>query len=238
MPVFLIGHINKDGNIAGVDADLARETLERLGCRARFVHMPWARALIELERGKLDVLPGAFRSPLRAQFAYFSLPLPQSANVLYLSPAAARQYRPTSLEQLAGTGFRLGVQIGVSYGESYERFKARPGVGANLVPITLRCSAWKMIELGRIDGMIADQASAAAELRQLGLDQVIVDSKVTVSTETAMFAFSKASTTPEFVASFNKALGTLIDTGRHRKLRERYHRPGVDKNVCGSAPPQ
>ncbi len=226
----------KDGNIVGVDADLARAALRLSGCRANFVQMPWARALIELERGKLDVLPGAFRSPEREHFAHFSIPLPQSANVLYLSAAAAKKYHPATLEELAGTPFRLGVQIGVAYGDSFLRFKTRPGALANLVPITLRCNGWKMVELGRIDGMIADEASAAAELKQLQLDNVVLPSRVTVSTDTAMFAFSKATSTADFVARFNKALATLTDNGQYRKLRERYLRQGGLQNACMGQP--
>ena len=224
----------KDGTIAGLDADLVREALGHVGCRPKFVYLPWVRALIELERGKLDILPGAFRSAQRERFAHFSIPLPQSANVLYLGSVAFKKYHPATLEELAGTPFRLGVQLGVAYGDSFDRFKAIQGARANLVPITLRCSAWRMMELGRIDGMIADEASAAAELGQLGLDQLVQPSKVTVSTETAMFAFSRATTDLEFVAGFNKALRAIIANGHYRALRERYLVKGAAQNACAA----
>jgi polar amino acid transport system substrate-binding protein len=211
-----------DGQIGGFDADLAREVLRRTGCAIKFVNMPWARALVELESGNLDVLPGTFHSQKRARYAHFSIPIQQTPNVLFLSPAAATKYQPATLAELGGTPFRLGVQIGVSYGEHFEALKATPAFHDNLVPVTLRRNAWRMMQMGRIDGMIADEASAAVELRQLGLEQILLPSNIVVPTDPVMFAFSKASVQPAFVAAFNKQLQDMITSGQYRKLRERY----------------
>ena len=210
-----------DGQIVGLDADLARAVLQRMGCHARFVNMPWARALVELETGRLDILPGTLRSAARERFAHFSDPLPTAPNVLYLSPAAARTYRPSTLGELAGTGFRLGVQIGVSYGAVVDALKATR-FKDNLVPVTLRRNAWRMMEMGRIDGMIADEASANVELRQLGLEKILLPSRVMVATAPVTFAFSKTSIEPGFVTLFSKHVSEMRDDGSYRALRERY----------------
>ncbi|MES3025218.1 MAG: transporter substrate-binding domain-containing protein [Pseudomonadota bacterium] len=222
-----------NGRISGFDADLAREALGRVGCKAEFVEMPWARALVELEAGRLDVLPSSFRSEQRERFAYFSIPTLQSPNVLYLGRGVAAKYHFKRLEDLVGTDFKLGVQIGVSYGEKFDVLKANPRFNDNLFPITLRRSAWKIMSLGRIDGLIADQASAELELRQLGLDKVLLPSRVVVSTNTAMFAFSKKTTSPKFLDSFNKALEGMIADGNYRKIRARYLRCTADVTVLG-----
>lgn len=211
-----------DGHIGGFDADVVREVLRRAGCEARFVNMPWARALVELEAGRLDVLPGTFRSGERERYAHFSIALQQTPNVLYLSPSAAAKYRPATLEELAGTPFRLGVQLGVSYGEHFELLRAKPAFHGNLVPVTLRRNAWRMMQMGRIDGMIADEASASVELRQLGLEKVVLPSKIVVPTDPVMFAFSKASVPASFVGAFDKELQAMMSDGQYRKVRERY----------------
>ena len=211
-----------DGSVAGVDADIAREALLGLGCQTKFVHMPWARALVELEAGRLDVLPSAFRSAQRERFAHFSAPRQHSPNVLYLSAAGARKYRVTALEDLIGTEFRLGVQIGVSYGERFEVLKVNPGFRARLVPVTLRRNAWQMMRLERLDGLIADRATAMIELQQLGMANLFRASPVIVSTTAAGFAFSKASTAPEFVGMFNRELAKMIASGKVRAINQRY----------------
>jgi polar amino acid transport system substrate-binding protein len=222
-----------DGEISGFNADLAREALRRAGCEARFVEMPWARALAELESGRLDILPGSFRTAQRETYAYFSIPALQSPNVLYLGPQARAGYRLTRLDDMVGTRFRLGVQIGVSYGDKFDTLKANPRFKDNQVPVTLRRNAWKMMELGRIDGMIADEATANLELAQMGLAGKLTPSSVVVSNNTAMVAFSKRTSSPQFVAAFNKALQSMLADGEYRKIRERYLRCPSDIKVLG-----
>jgi polar amino acid transport system substrate-binding protein len=222
-----------DGHITGFDADLTREVLRRTGCDAVFVEMPWARALAELESGRLDILPGSFRNPQREAFAYFSIPSLQSPNLLFVGPGAWTRYRMTKLDDMVGTGFRLGVQIGVSYGDKFETLKSNPHFKDNMVKVTMRRYAWKMMERGRIDGMIADEASAALELKQLGLEHMLRPSGVVVSTNTAMVAFSKRTITPQFVAAFNAALESMFRDGEYRRIRARYLRCSAGLKVLG-----
>jgi polar amino acid transport system substrate-binding protein len=222
-----------NGEVAGFDADLMRAILKRTGCSAVFVEMPWARALVELKSGRLDVLSGTFPSAEREAFAHFSIPSFQSPNVLYLGANVHSRYRLSKLEDLIGTPFKLGVQIGVSYGDNFEALKANPLFRDNQVPVTLRRNAWKMMELGRIDGMIADEASAQLELRQLGLEGVLKPSGVTVSSNTSSVAFSKRSVSAQFVESFNKALQAMIADGEYRRIRDHYLRCPEDIKVLG-----
>ncbi len=211
-----------DGEIQGFNADLARAALQQLGCEARYVEMPWARALLELERGRLDILPGTLRKPEREGFAYFSRPYNRSPNVLFMGKAAADKYRIKQLSDLLGTDFRLGAQIGVSYGESYDALVKTPEFMARLSPITLRRSAWQMIDLNRIDGLIADEVTGLLELRQLGLSDAIAKTRVVVSGDPARFAFSKKTVNPDFVDRFNQALNAMLADGRYKQIGERY----------------
>lgn len=222
-----------DGTISGFQVELIRETFKRMGCRPRFVNMPWARALVELESGRLDVLPGIFRNREREAFAYFSIPAVQSPNVLYIAPAAQAKYHLTKLDDILGTPFRLGVQIGVSYGVEFELLKADRRFQNNYVPVTMRRAAWKMMEIGRIDGIIADEASARFELGQLGLDQSLARNMLVVSTTTAMFGFSKRSTAPHFVKAFNRALESTLADGKYRAMRDRHLRCPARIKVLG-----
>jgi polar amino acid transport system substrate-binding protein len=211
-----------NGEVRGFNADLAREALQRVGCVARFVEMPWARALVELEAGRLDVLPGALRKPEREKFAYFSRPVNRSPNVLFIRKAAEAKYSLQKLGDVIGTDFRLGAQIGVTYGGDFEALSKRPEFTARITQLTARKSAWKMMEIGRLDGVIADEVTALAELQQLGLSRDIVKSGVVVATEPAAFALSKQSNTAEFVKAFDTSLGTILKDGKYKEIRELY----------------
>lgn len=210
------------GEIQGFYAELARVTLQQMGCEPKFVEMPWARALLELEKGRLDILPGALHKPEREAFAYFSRPVNRSPNVLFMGKEAAEKYRVTQLSDLIGTDFRLGIQINVSYGASFDALLGDPAFKARLTSVPLRRNAWQMISMNRIDGLIADEMSGLMELQQLGLSQDIAKTRVMVSGGPAMFVFSKQSNRPDVVQKFNKAFNMLLADGRYKQIAERY----------------
>ncbi len=211
-----------DGQVQGLNVEIARTALKQMGCEANFVEMPWARALIELEQGRLDILPGALRKPEREVYAIFSRPINRSPNVLFMSKAAAGKYPVRQLSDLLGTDFRLGAQIDVSYGPSYDALLMSPEFRSHLSPLTARLGAWKMIERDRIDGLIADEVSGLLELQQLGLTDVIAKTRVVISFEPAMFAFSNKTNSLEFVNAFNSAFGAMLADGRYREIAQRY----------------
>lgn len=210
------------GEIRGFDADLVRNVLERMQCTARFVEMPWARALLELEGGRLDILPGALRTPQREQFAHFSVPVNRSPNVLFISQSAAQRFRLNKLADIAATDFRLGAQIDVFYGEDYATQMKNPAFSKRVDTLTSRRSAWMMMELDRIDGLIADEVSALTELQQLGLSDRVKKTDIIISTEPATIAFSKRTIRSDFVQRFNAGFAEALADGSYKTIRERY----------------
>jgi len=211
-----------DGEIKGLDIEIARMAMKQMGCEVNFVEMPWARALVELEQGRLDVLPGALLKPEREVFAYFSRPINRSPNVLFMGKSAAEKYSIKQLSDLLRTNFRLATQIDVSYGTSYDALLKDPEFKSRLSPLTNRLGAWKMIERDRIDGLIADEVSGLLELQRLGLTDAVAKTRVVVSAEPAMFAFSKKTNNLQFVTAFNNIFGTMLADGRYKEIAQRY----------------
>jgi polar amino acid transport system substrate-binding protein len=211
-----------DGNPIGLNVDVLQEALGRVGCKVRWVELPWARALAALEGGQLDLLPGALKTPERQRFAYFSRALNRSPNVLFIAQTAVDKYPVRKLADLIGTDFRLGMQLGVAYGPEYEALQSNPAFVARLSSVTLRRNAWNMIALGRLDGMIADETTGLVELQQLGLLKTVVKTGLVVSGQPAHVAISQRTSTPEFVQLLDRAIGSMFDDGSFRQIRERY----------------
>lgn len=211
-----------DGEIRGLNIDIARTALRQMGCEAQFVEMPWARALVELEQGRLDILPGALRKPEREVFAYFSRPINRSPNVLFIGKAAAKKYRINKLSDLLGTDFRLAAQIDVSYGADYDALLKSPEFKANLSPLTMRLGAWKMLERDRIDGIIADEVTGLLELQRLGMANIVSKKRVIVSEEPAAYAFGKKTNSPDFVKAFDNTFNAMLADGRYKEIAQRH----------------
>lgn len=212
-----------DGSIVGIDVDINRAALERLGCQATLRKLPWARALKELELGRLDILPGAFRRPEREVYAHFAgAVLPPSRNILFMQRHAHVRWPISRLLELQQTPFRLGAQIGVYYGADYQQLISNPLFAARMALVTNRANLWRMVEKGRIDGVIANEHSGVYEIHQLGLDEQITATAVVVSTDAAEVAFSKRSNEMDFVQAYADALRALVADGSYQRIVQRY----------------
>ena len=211
-----------DGEIEGINVDAVREALRRMGCSVRLLEMPWARALAELEAGRLDILPGALQSLERERFARFSVPGPQSPNMLFTLVDAGRQPAPKQLSDLRGRSFRLGVQIGVSYGPEYEALMRDAAFARQVQQVSQRRSLWMMLDAGRLDGVLADEMTGRLEISQLGLQQRIRKTGVTVIHAPAAVAFSRTSVPQDFVERYNRTQEAMQQDGSLKAIWLKY----------------
>ena len=215
-----------DGNVVGIDVELHSAALVRMGCRVTLRRLPWARALRELEQGRLDILPGAFRRPEREVYAHFSgTVLPPSRNILFMHQQALQRWPVSQLLDLKQTSFRLGAQIGVFYGPDYRLLMSDPVYAARVSMLASRASLWQMIDKGRIDGAIANERTGAYEISQLGLSERIKATAVVVSTHAAEVAFSKRTNDMDFVRAYAEVLRILVADGSYQQIVQRYATP-------------
>jgi len=210
------------GAIGGVQLDINLEALRRMGCNARLVEMPFARALVELEHGELDVLAGAFRRPEREVYAWFSAPVLHSRNMLYIRRADAARWSFKRLLELQGSPFRLGAQIGVVYGPDYATLMRDSDYARGVTKVSSRHGLWQMLERGRIDGLIADELTAEFELASLKLSDKLLKTQVVVSDEPAPTAFSMRSTDPGFVERYNSTIEAMRRDGTLQRIVQSY----------------
>jgi len=211
------------GRIVGLQAELTEQTLQRLGCKVAWVELPWARALVELEAGRLDVLPGALRRPERDAYARWVEQHVAVANRLFVRAGGEADLNgATRLQQAWRPGVKLGVQIGVVYGPDYAELLGNPAFRAALTQVSARRSLWQMLDIGRIDGVLASEATARWELGELGLQGRIVPTAVVISHEPAQIMFSKRSVDAATVQRYRAAAEALEKDGTQARIVRRY----------------
>lgn len=210
-----------DGQVHGIHPDLTREALLRMKCTPQFVKLPWARAVQELRAGRLDLLPNAARTPEREEFAYFSRTLNRSRNVLFVRRNAVTAASLRKLADLMGTQFRLGVQLGATYGDEYELLIHEPRFIERLTQIVALKSGWEMMQKDRLDGQLADELTGQTQLKEMGLEDLIVVSAVVTSSGGDAVAFSKQTSDKAFVARFNQALESMMADGTYARLMQK-----------------
>lgn len=215
-----------DGRVVGLTSELVEATLARMGCRVVWVELPWARALVELQAGRLDVLPGALRRPEREAYAHFAEQHVLVPNRLYVRASQRADFgTETTLREVLRPELRLGVQIGVVYGPEFAELMADAGFRAQLTQVPVRASLWQMLAIGRVDGVLASEASARWELAQLGLAARIVPTAVVLSHEAAQVMFSKRSVDATLVQRYRQAHEALEKEGLVARVMRRYLEP-------------
>jgi len=209
--------------VIGIDVDLAREAMGRLGCSLSLEKLPWARALRELRDGRVDMLSGAYRTPERELYAHYSnvvgLVFP---NILFVRRSDEATFDSNGLRELLESDFRLGAQINVSYSDEYSALVQNPNYVKNIQYLSSRESLWKMLARNRVDGVVASQLTGLYEIRELGLSDKVIPSSLVISNKPAYFIFSKASVGSKFVADFDLALQSMLDDGTFATIVNRY----------------
>lgn len=227
------GVVLPNGERGGYYIEVVREALARMGCRAQLLEMPWPRGLRELEEGRLDMVPGALRTPERSRYARFSRGINRSPNLLFLSAEAARRAPLSSLGELRDTALKIAIETGASYSAEYAALLGDPRFVARLHPVPDRQRAWRMLANGRIDGVISDQSSALVAGMPLHPGANEPRPVLVLSSAPARVAFSRRSTDAEFVARFDAAIEAMIADGSLLRLRERYVPCPTDPQTLG-----
>ena len=220
-PYFMV----RQDKVVGIDAALVREAMRRLGCELTLEKLPWARALIELREGRVDMLSGAYRTPEREDYAHYSTVVGLvSPNLLFIRRSGEEGFNFSGLKELLESDFRLGAQIDVSYSDEYSTLVQNPDYEKNIQYLSRRESLWRMLARDRIDGLIANKLTGLYEIRELGLDDRIAPSSLVISDKPAYFMFSKESVDVEFVSDFDLVLQSMLDDGTYETI--------VNQHVC------
>jgi ABC-type amino acid transport substrate-binding protein len=140
-----------EGEIVGIEADLARLVAEKIGRRLVFVRYPFPGLIGALERGDVDVImSGLSITPERAMRVRFTEPYMQAGQLAIIrSQDAGRLGR---IQWIRRTGTRVGYERGTT-GENYvaDRLPRSTAFAFNSVAEGIRS-----LRAGRIDYFLHD----------------------------------------------------------------------------------
>lgn len=205
MPPYQV--ITPDGPPHGIDIQLMAEVGRRMPCAVEWVTVPRMRAMVMLQEGKVDAMPGVARTQEREAFGLFSQPLRQGRNVLIVRKNMSASFPLDSLTALAASNFRLGVIAGSKYSQEFEDLLQSGALADNLVILQNGDSAMTMLLRGRIDGFLDGYRIAMARAAQMGQPDAVEAHPMTVSAHSAYVIFSIAAhIDPARITRFNAVL--------------------------------
>lgn len=208
--------------VSGIDIELTRMVLNHMGCDMALLQLPWARALKELEQGRVDLLSGVYKTAERQEFAHFIPSKLYSPNVLFLRRDFQGADELHGLGSAFERGLQLGAQLDVYYGEDFKVVQSDKRFKHQIHYLSDRQSIWKMLAHNRLDGIIVDKLTADYEILSLGLQDKVMASGIIVSDNPAYYAFSQKTTSEAFVKRFEQALQEVSQSQAFYDILQRY----------------
>jgi polar amino acid transport system substrate-binding protein len=199
----------------GLDIEIAREALRRVGREIRVELLPWKRVLLQLEIGHADLTTTISRNGDRDRYLLWTQSYRNGASYQFYT----RKESPLQLKTLGDlAGRHLGTVQGFYYPEA---ITGQPGVmidSARDVAVLAQ-----KLNARRIDVMVVTGIRGALEIREAGLaDQLTRQPYVYAAVSPNYMAFSKARIDPGLVAATNAALQRMAADGSMAAIERRY----------------
>jgi polar amino acid transport system substrate-binding protein len=164
------GELNVRGDISGVDADLARSIAESWGVTAEFTQVTRQTGIDMLAADEIDLLmaaqPHLRDLDTRVEFSESYYP---SAQVMLIRESDPMQ----TLGDMANRniGFIMGTRSELALGE----WTRRSGIAVNPVPFVNFDQALAGLNMGAVDGLIANRMQILRAVTQPGIARILAE---------------------------------------------------------------
>ncbi len=211
------------GNVlTGLDIEIVTHILSNAGYVVDYREVPWARSLKWIEEGKIHIGTSAMRTPAREAYAYFSDPYQKETYVLFVRKGESSKYNLKRLQDIIGSSFQLGVMRDSLYGAEFAHLMKNPKFSKHVEAVTTDEQNHKKLLAKRFDGFIQEYSRMATDGRKTGIFEQ-VEPLFVIEENYLHVMFSKKSTTPEIVNSFNVGLEKIREDGTYQKIFQKYN---------------
>jgi len=216
-------YIDESGKLTGFDIDFISAIGKLMDCEVVYQEVNWARGLVDLENGNLDLIPNANFTEERSVWAHYSEPYRDSSIVMYIRKGELELYPYQSLKDIAGTEFRLGVGRGVVYSDEFSMLQKNPEFRERLQYIpTSEMQQYEMLQAGRIYGILRSITALKSLHDSFGQGFNLEIHPMPVVSARQHVIFSKKSVSAEKVERFNESLRTIQKNGLLDRLAANY----------------
>lgn len=210
-PPFIIDN----SNTPGISVEIVTAAMKTQGYDVTFKVMPWARALDQVKKGAIDMLPATWFTKKRSTYLIYSNSyLKNNIKIIKLSGSPFMYQDLKSLD-----GKKVGIIRGYGYNDQFltsKRFK-RPA-SKDLV------TNLKKLKSKRIDLTISDELVARSLMKKNKINANDFSfSKKNMSTNKIFVTSGKANPNGQkYIKAFNKGLTVIQSDGTFNKILKKY----------------
>lgn len=232
-PTVLIGtgdwapYVDQNSRDEGAMARLIRAVFAEAGYRVEFLFYPWDRNVLKLQQGTLDAIMPYACTAERRSFSSCSEPLVHGEMVLFQRKGLNFDWQ--RIEDLGA--FRIGTTLGYSYGP---RFDTADRAGQlQVVQSGKADTAFRLLELGRIDLHPQDRAVGYAMLRRMFSAEAragITHHPLSLNSEPLHLLFRKDDPRgAELRKAFNRSLRSFVKRDDLERLQQALYSGNADR---------
>jgi polar amino acid transport system substrate-binding protein len=216
-----LGAYQELGQLRGIIPDMIQELQSRSGCALLLVFMPRARALLEFDRGEIDIITSMLQTPERDRLGSF-LPYGYTKHDLLIAPDVA-----DGITSLADVVRRPELTLGVVRG-----IRTNSRIDAQVEQLLLIRRAEFSSDYGSLSAKLSARRVQAAmmpnalhvKLRrdgQIPADTVIVDVPEARPQPLGLYV-NRSTVTPAMTAQMARPLAAMVKDGWVRRTYVRY----------------
>ena len=217
--------------LTGLDVQLVRAIFSRLGYQVSYDEVGWRQHQLDVKNGVRDIAAGAFRNPERAEYAYYSAPYRKETDVVYVRKGEASRFNYGSVSELLARfreqNLRLGVISGFYYGPELAQYLGDPANASRIHRVANDVENFQNLLDRRIDAFVADRLVGETLAWKHGWQLAVEELSPPVYSADIHVIFSRKTTTPELVESFNRSLEELKQSGQYSRIVREYLFPSL-----------
>ncbi len=209
---------DSQGNWSGIFTEQAKAVVEEAGCQIVYRKSPWARALVLLEEGNVDMM--GWMTILDERKKYLNFIGPHYHETQKLLVREDSDYQIQKHEDLKRLPMKIAAVRGSWYGEEMnqlfqnesflQRMTFMQGGGT---------SVFEQIRFGRVSGYITMEVPAI--LKKIEYKGLKFHPFVIVSNP-VYFGLSKKTVSPALVTKLSEALERVVKRGEFEKIINKY----------------
>ena len=208
--------LDPDAPGQGLSIEIVKAAFAAQGYTFDHQFLPWARAVNEVEKGKIDILPDTWYTGERTKFLMFSQPY--ASNQVKFIKKAGNAFEYEGMESL--TGKKIGIILKYGYGDEFMNAKnfTRDGVSDFITNI-------KKLVSGRVDLTLEDEIVAKSILSKKAPDlltQIEFTQNAYSSNDLHVTCGLANPRHEEIINAFNKGLEAIKADGTLKTIFERY----------------
>ena len=212
---------DSEGNWHGMAIELASLLLSTAGCKAEFEDIPWARSLLMIETGELDMLLNVSKVPAREKDMYFIGPQRDETMILIVKKGS--KHTINSLDDITNLPNGIGIERGNFYGDKFsEKLKADKNFASKVSDVTSSVQNYQKLKLGRVDGFVTDRYNYSYRIGTNDTYQDFAVHPFVIHRNDVYFAFSKKSVSQEIINRLKQAYYRLASEGEFEKIMLKY----------------